>query len=301
MESQNEEWKEGWSDNYLDTICAFANSQTGGRLIIGKKDNGDIVGIRNFKKLMTEIPNTVKNLMNFYPSVEYVTENGKTYLIVTVEPQHEAVDLRGVYYKRSGSTTVRITGGELRDFLMEKGGLVWTNLISKEAKLSDISPEAVSTFIKRGQEIGHISSVANPDDIEGVLRRYRLMTDDGITNAAAVLFGKDPVAVSHAAVTKIGLFAKNSGRILMEDIIEGPIVFQPDETMKRLLEKYTQPRFRLKDHLTRVEAYQYPPKGLREAILNSVVHRQYMSSQHTTISVYPDSVRIYNPGSLPKG
>ena len=301
MESEQIEWKESWSDNYLETICAFANSQSGGRLIIGKNDKGEIVGIRNAKKLLVEIPNTVNNLMNFYPTVEAFEEEGKTFVIVTIKPQDTAVDLRGVCYRRSGSTTVRVTGRDLIPFIMEKGGLVWTGLTSKKAKISDISPEAVSAFIKKGQEVKRISPSADPNDVEGVLRHYDLMTDEDITNAGAVLFSNKPTRFSYAAVTKIGLFATKNGRLLMEDIIDGPVIFQPDETLKRLLDKYTQPRFRLKDHLTRVEAYQYPPDALREAIINAVVHRQYMSRQQTTIRVYPNSVEIYNPGNLPKG
>jgi len=301
MESEQIEWKESWSDNYLETICAFANSQSGGSLVIGKNDKGEIVGIRNAKKLLEEIPNTVKNLMNFHPNVEAFSEEGKTFIIVSIKPQDEAVDLRGVFYRRSGSTTVRVTGRDLKPFIMERGGLVWTDLISKKAKLSDISPEAVSAFIKRGQEVKRISPSADPKDVEGVLRHYKLMTDEGLTNAGALLFSNDPTNTSYAAVTKIGLFATKNGRLLMEDIINGPVIFQPDETLKRLIDKYTQPRFRIKDFLTRVEAYQYPPEALREAIINAVVHRQYMSRQETTIRVYPDSVEIYNPGNLPKG
>ena len=301
MESEQVEWKESWSDNYLETICAFANSQSGGRLIIGKNDKGEVVGIRNAKKLLEEIPNTVKNLMNFYPSVEAMMEGGKTYVVVTIEHQEEAVDLRGAFYVRSGSTTARVTGRDLKPFIMKKSGLIWTNLIADKVELKDISSEAVSSFVKLGQKEGRISSSVDPNDTEGVLRRYKLMTNAGITNAAALLFSDSPTDVSDAAVTKIGLFAKEGGRLLMEDIIDGPVILQPEETLKRLLDKYTQPRFRLKNYLERVYVYRYPPAALREAILNAVIHRQYMSVQHTTISVFPDSVKITNPGKLPDG
>lgn len=300
MESQTEEWKESWSDKHLETICAFANSRTGGKLIIGKKDNGEIIGVRDFKKLLEEIPGIVNNLMHFSPIVEPLTENGKTCVVVTVQPREGAVDLRGVYYIRSGSTTVRLTGIDLKTFIMEKNGIIWTNLMVDRFELKNISPEAVSTFVKLGQNEKRISLSVDPNDTEGVLRRYGLMTDEGITNAAALLFSDDSTNISQAAVTKIGLFAED-GQILMEDIIDGPIIFQPEETLKRLLDKYTQPRFRLKNNLERVHVYRYPPRALREAILNAIVHRQYMSVQHTTISVFPNSVEIYNPGKLPDG
>lgn len=38
MESQNIEWKEIWRDEYVKTICAFANA-SGGALEIGRRNN----------------------------------------------------------------------------------------------------------------------------------------------------------------------------------------------------------------------------------------------------------------------
>jgi len=300
MESQQEEWKESFREEALNTINGFANSH-GGTLIVGKRDDGEIIGVRNAKKLLEEIPNTVNNLMHFYPDVEErIMENGKTCVIVTVKSQKRAVDVRGVYYRRSGSNTVKVTGDELALLILHKTGSSWTNLITDKVKLSDLSKDAVSIFIKRGQEAKRISSAADPNDIEGALRRYKLMTDEGITNAAAVLFANEPKFVSRAAVTKIGLFEKKGGRLLMEDIIDGPIVFQPEEVMDRLTEKYVQPRFDI-EGVYRVVKYRYPLKALREAVNNAIIHREYLSSEHTTIRVYPDSVEIYNPGSLPEG
>ena len=43
-ESQVVEWKESWRDEYLKWICGFANAQ-GGRLVIGKNDQGKVIGI----------------------------------------------------------------------------------------------------------------------------------------------------------------------------------------------------------------------------------------------------------------
>lgn len=287
-----------WNDDHLVAICAFANSE-GGKLTIGKDDNGTIYGVKDPKELMEMLPTKIKALFGFYPDIRPFTEDGKTYVEVNIEPQRKPVDLRGVYYERSGSSSVRVTGEDLVPFVLERSGLSWTDLISKKTRLSDISTEAVSAFVKRGQEMKRISSAADPNDTEGVLRRYGLMTDEGITNAGAVLFAECPTHITHSAVTKIGLFSKD-GRLLMEDVIKMPVVSQPEETMRRLSDKYIQPRFEL-EGVVRKEKYQFPMLALRELIFNSIMHRQYMSSEHTTIRVYPDFVEIYNPGSLPEG
>jgi len=62
QESQNIEWKEIWKDEYLKWICGFANA-SGGKIIIGKNDKGKIVGLKNSKKLLEDIPNKVKDIL----------------------------------------------------------------------------------------------------------------------------------------------------------------------------------------------------------------------------------------------
>ncbi|WP_246601668.1 AlbA family DNA-binding domain-containing protein [Hymenobacter profundi] len=55
-ESQNTEWKESWRDEYIKWLCGFANAQ-GGTLLIGVNDEGQVVGIKNSRQLLEEIPN----------------------------------------------------------------------------------------------------------------------------------------------------------------------------------------------------------------------------------------------------
>ena len=42
--TQNIEWGQTWHDEYLKWICGFANAQ-GGKLYIGVRDDGQVVGI----------------------------------------------------------------------------------------------------------------------------------------------------------------------------------------------------------------------------------------------------------------
>lgn len=54
-ESHNIEYKESWRDEYLKWVCGFANAQ-GGTIYIGVRDDGRVVGVRNTKKLLEDIP-----------------------------------------------------------------------------------------------------------------------------------------------------------------------------------------------------------------------------------------------------
>ena len=61
-EKHNVEWKEVWKDEYLNWICGFANAQ-GGTIYVGIDDSGNIIGLKNSKKLLEDIPNKIKNAM----------------------------------------------------------------------------------------------------------------------------------------------------------------------------------------------------------------------------------------------
>jgi len=58
----------------------------------------------------------------------------------------------------------------------------------------------------------------------------------------------------------------------------------------------------LVDGARRVERPDYPVEALREAIVNALVHRDYLlSSTDIELSLYEDRLEIVSPGSLPNG
>ena len=187
----------------------------------------------------------------------------------------------------------------MTDFLIRRSGFSWTDIDAKNIKLSDLSPEAIDTFVRKGVASKRMSSAAIDSDHESLLRRYELINDDGITRAAAILFSKNPLKVTRAGVTKIGAFSEDE-RLLRDDRIEGPVVSQPDRVMEMLWEKYVQGTYDI-EGLQRVMKYPYPEKALREAVMNSTVHRDYSEAMDTSIRVYPDRVEVFNPGRLPEG
>ena len=101
-ESQNIEYKSSWHDEYLKWICGFANAQ-GGRIYIGRDDTGKTVGVKDFKILMDEIPNKIKNNLGIAAEVNLLQENNKHFIEIIVQPYSVPISLRGRYYCRSGS------------------------------------------------------------------------------------------------------------------------------------------------------------------------------------------------------
>lgn len=57
-----------WKDEYLKTICAFANSE-GGILYIGISDNSQVVGLDDAKTLLEALPNKINNRLGLIVDV----------------------------------------------------------------------------------------------------------------------------------------------------------------------------------------------------------------------------------------
>ena len=78
-ETQNIEYKSSWHEDYLKWICGFANAQ-GGKIYIGKDDDGKVIDVANYKNLMDEIPNKIKNNIGITAEVNLLQEDGKHYI-----------------------------------------------------------------------------------------------------------------------------------------------------------------------------------------------------------------------------
>ena len=67
-EDIGEEWKEVWKSEYLKTVSAFYNT-VGGRLIVGRKDNGDYVGVQNADDALKTVSDSIQNVLRISTTV----------------------------------------------------------------------------------------------------------------------------------------------------------------------------------------------------------------------------------------
>lgn len=67
-ETQNTEYKQTWRDETLKWISGFANAE-GGVLVIGRDDAGAVIGVRDAKKLLEDIPNKVRDILGILVEV----------------------------------------------------------------------------------------------------------------------------------------------------------------------------------------------------------------------------------------
>jgi ATP-dependent DNA helicase RecG len=298
-ESQNIEYKQSWRDEYLKWICGFANAQ-GGTIFIGVDDNGHVIGVEDYKKLMDEIPNKIINHLGLVVDVNLYTQKGKRYIEIDVPVSTVAISYHGAYHYRSGSTKQELKGPALQQFLLSKMGRTWDDLsVSRKATLADLDEKAISYFLRLALKSGRIASDADRYDTEALLENLELVNEDGeLRNAAILLFGKNPKRYFLTSYFKIGRFGVSDADLRSQDIVEGNIFEMVDKVMDRLKEKYLISPISY-EGLHRIETLEYPEEGLREALLNSIVHKDYTDNSTIQLSVYDDRLILWNPGILP--
>lgn len=149
-EQQNIEYKSSWHDDYLKWICGFANAQ-GGKIYIGKNDEGAVVGVDEYKRLMDDIPNKIKNLMGITAEVNLLQEDDKDFIEIIVLPYSVPISLRGRYYYRSGSVKQELTGAALNEFLLKRTGHTWDDVIETRASFDDIDERTIKIFLRKSR------------------------------------------------------------------------------------------------------------------------------------------------------
>ncbi|MFU8861385.1 MAG: ATP-binding protein [Cyclonatronaceae bacterium] len=295
-ESQIIELKQTWRDEYLKWVCGFANA-LGGRIYIGVDDDGHVVGVNNASKLLEDLPNKIRDHLGLMPHVNLLQDDGKSYIEIIVEPSNVPISLRGSYYWRSGSVKQELKGQALNDFLMKKMGMSWDRAVEEKATLQDIDEYAIEYFRKDAARAGRLSDLSDLSDHE-VLKKLRLLTRDGLTRAAIVLFGKNPGEFYPNLFVKIGRFGTSDVDLRFQEVCEGNLIQMLRDVMEQLEKKFLIKPVRF-EGIQRIEELEYPVAALREMLLNALVHRNYFGSM-TQMKVYNDTLTLWNAGTLPE-
>lgn len=298
-ENNQEEWKEVWNPSYLKVIAAFYNTN-GGRLIIGRRDDGSFAGLPDPKDTAKKISDSIHNKMHINADVRIESMDSKDCVVVEVPGGNHLVDLDSKFYVRVGNTNQILEGDELRIALLGERGMDWLDQTC-DYKLDDLSPEAISYFINLGKKHGRIGQNVDPTDIRGVISSYDLSKDNKLTMAAVIAFAKEPRHLNDGAYVVIGQF--DSKKILRrETYVEVPGIQLVDETIRILYERYIPSKFEYEGKTAlRINVFDYPEDALRELIVNALVHKDYSIKEPTRVAIFPDHIEISSMGLLPKG
>lgn len=293
-EHQKLDYKETFGENTLKTLSSFANTE-GGMVIIGVRDDKTLKGINYSNDKIAEITEKIVSKLGIHPMLTVEKESGKDVLKISVQKSRVPVSLNGKYYKRVGNTTREMQSEELRAFFLKDSN--W-DALTGDYSYDEIDAETVKLFLAMAKEAGRIKGFGSKEGYKDVLERLKLVDKGKLTNAAIILFGKDPQKHFLNATVRI-LRLKDEITLIGDKTIDGNLFSQAYEA-EEAIKSFINVRYEVKDQLQRETIWDYPLDAIREMLLNALIHRDYFKHNvQTQIKIFDASLWCHNMGCLP--
>lgn len=292
QESETVELKAVVVDEVKKEIIAFANSD-GGKLYIGVRDDGTVVGVDDPDGTALQVSNMVRDSIKpdvtMFLHYKTIEEDEKKVIEINVQrgidrPYYIAkkgMRPEGVYV-RQGYSSVPATDTAIRCMIKETDGDRFETMRCLEQEL---------TFEATEQEFRFRKVEFGPQQ----MRTLKLVDNDGLySNLALLLSDQNPHTI------KVAVFQGNKQMIFKDRREFG------GSLMKQMSEVYDYIDFRNQiratiEKLSRIDVRDYPVIAVREALLNLLVHRDYSFSASALISIYDDRIEFVSIGGLLPG
>lgn len=290
----------------MQTVCAFLNSDHGGTIIFGVKDNGHIVGQEVTDKTRKEIAVEVTKIEPHAKiDIKYVRVMSDRYaIILLVNPGPKApYTYDGRSFIRNQSTTMRMAKEEYMYLHHQNNPTLWENLTGSVCKVSDLDRNRIKEVVRTAVFEKRLPEVAMTASIPDILKKLELIVNGKLTNAAVILFCKSEQKQFMQSTLKFARFRGiDKTEFLDTKMLRANAFDLYDKAMDFLTFNLPVAARIEPGNPKRVEEPAIPYNVLREAITNALVHRDYSHTGGSTdIAIYDDRVNISNIGSLPKG
>ena len=291
-ESETVELKEVVVDDIKKEIIAFANCD-GGKLYIGVRDDGTVIGLDNADSVSLQISNMVRDAIKpditMFLHYETIVENRKNVVVVDIQrgtdrPYYLAkkgMRPEGVYV-RQGYSSVPATDTAIRRMIKETDG---DRFEAMRCLNQDLTFEATKKeFELRKTDFGAQQ-----------MRTLKLIDQDGLYSNLALLLSDQCVHTIKVAVFQ------GTDQTIFKDRREftGSLMQQMNEVYD-FIDFRNQTRATI-EKLYRVDVRDYPEVAVREALLNLLVHRDYSFSASAFISIYENRIEFVSIGGLMPG
>lgn len=300
-------------------LVAFSNLN-GGMVLLGVEDDGTISGITRQgleEWVMTTCRDKIRpGIIPFFEIVRDV-ELGRDLAIVSVSRGYNVHSLwhnnRNTYFIRVGTQSREPSPEELGRLFQQRGFFRAELRPVSGATLADLDRRRLRDYFGRIRQ-----QEVPPDEDEAawktLLGNTEIMTEEGVTVGGMLLFGTTPNRfLPHAGVDAAAFPGTEKDYAARERVaLRGPMTPLFDASgalvenglVEQALEfvRRNTPVTAVIDNGRRVDKPAYPPEALREAIVNALIHRDYLlTSTDIELTVYSDRLEIISPGRLPNG
>ena len=291
-ESIHLELKKEYVKDILKTVIAFANT-SGGKIYIGIDDDGKVLGVQKLDtdilKLSNSIRDSIKPDITLFTSILVEKIDGKDVIVVDVQkgvssPYYltdKGIRPSGVYV-RQGASSVPATDSSILKMIRDTDGDNFEELRSLNQNLD-------FDFLKKEFEDANIKLEHSQ------MRTFNIIDEDGLyTNLGLLLSEQCPHTI------KAAVFEGSTKEIFKDRFEFSGSLLKQMKDVYSFLNRYNRTNSEITG-LKRTDTREYPEIAIREALLNSIVHKEYSYSSSTLISVFDDKIEIVTIGGLTKG
>lgn len=318
VEDQNRDYKSlkkaiGNKANHRDlaeTCVCFANAQ-GGEIIIGIEDKEDAPPPKQ-KIKQEDINDLVKSLRSLTDGVaiahsEIITnENGGEYVILRIFPSTRtiATTSSGKVFIRISDNCYPVGSDELTNLASEKTAFQWEIIVAQKITLDQAEPEKVRSLLTDLRASDRLSSFIKEKEDPELLSFYQLLSPEGYLTNLGVLWLGNPAQIarlSYPVTVQYIVYNEFEEKVRKR---EWHFHLQnPKELLLEIEREAVELTYssELPNGLFRKNIRQYPREVIRELLVNAIAHKKFTVSGDIFIEVYPNRLKITNPGSLPLG
>ena len=289
-----------------ETLCGMLNGE-GGAVLLGVTDAGEIVGQEVADSTIRAVAAMLSDLEPLGPArfERLPVSDGREVIALHAEPTPGLGPwtYRGRPWQRVGSTTSPMRQADyLRCFLDRGQGVtMWETLPAVDCTIDDLDQQEILKTVRLG-----IAASRLPEDvgqsIPDILDRFQLRRDGQITNAAVVLFGRPSMHYPQCGI-RLARFDGTTKDEFIDNRQERGNAFALLDEATTFFRRHLSiaGRFR-EDRIERQDIPEYPVFALREAVVNALIHRSYVTvGGAVNIAIYDDRLEIWSDGLLPFG
>lgn len=286
------EYKREYVNDIKKTVIAFANTN-GGKVYIGIEDDGAVIGISDpdatILKLTNTIRDSIKPDITLFTTCETEQIDEKTVIVLTVQKgtaspyylSNKGIRPEGVYV-RQGASSVPATETAILKMIKETDGENYEEVRSLNQEL---------TFDMLHKEFKE----ANIKLEKVQMKTLHIIGEDGLYSNLGLLVSEQCVHT-----VKLAIFEGTTKEVFKDRYEFSGSLFKQLRETYALIDRYNRTSAEF-DGLRRIDIREYPSTAIREALLNSIVHRDYSFSGSTLISIFDDRIEIVTIGGLVKG
>ncbi len=172
--------------------------------------------------------------------------------------------------------------------------------VCAKAALDDLDPNRMTQFIRTARRARKfpLTEDATPEEL---LEHLNLLDDGRLTNAAVLLFGRQPQRFLSSSEIKCAHFhgTEVAKPIPSYQVYKGTVFDLVDQAMDFVLSKIALSIGTREAGTQAPVNYEIPREVVAEAIVNAVAHRDYTSNGSVQVMLFSDRLEVWNPGGLP--